>query len=71
MKKSWFITKIIFFIGVAIAMFYFGIIYMEAAVMTWFSWKTILGLVGALWFYIWGYKGCRLAIEEIVKEMTK
>lgn len=71
MNKFWLVMKIIFLIGASMVMLYMGTIYMEAAVVAWFSWKTILGLAGALWFYIWGYKGCRLAVEEIAKEVNK
>ena len=70
-NKFWLIMKIIFLIGASMVMLYMGTIYMEAAVVAWFSWETVLGLAGTLWFYIWGYKGCRLAVEEIAKEMLK
>ena len=71
MNKFWLIMKIIFLIGASMVMLYMGTIYMKTAVMTWFSWETVLGLAATIWFYIWGYKGCRLAVEEIVKEVNK
>lgn len=71
MKKFWFIMKVIFLIGAAMVMLWFGTECLDVACEQWFSFSSVIGIISAIWFYIVGYKGCRLALEEIVKEVNK
>ena len=71
MKKFWLIMKIVYLILAAMLMLWFGTECLNAACEQWFSFYSIVGLVSAISFYCVGYKGCRLAVEEIAKEVTK
>lgn len=71
MKKFWFIMKVIFLIAAAMVMLWFGTECLDAVYEQWFSFNSAIGIISAIWFYIVGCKGCRLALEEIVKEVNK
>ena len=71
MKKFLFIMKIIFLIVAAMVMFWLGTECLDVVYEQWFSFNSVIGIVSALLFYIVGCKGCRLALEEIVKEVNK
>ena len=71
MNKFWFIMKIIYLIGASMVMLWLGTECLDAVYEQWFSLTSVIGIVSAIAFYCVGYKGCRLALEEIVKEVNK
>lgn len=71
MKKFLFIMKVIFLIVAAMVMLWLGTECLDVVYEQWFSFNSVIGIISAIWFYIVGCKGCRLALEEIVKEVTK
>lgn len=71
MKKFWFIMKVIFLIIAAMVMIWLGLECIDAICEQWFSFNSVIGIMSAISFHILGYKGCRLAFEEIVKEVNK
>ena len=71
MKKFWFIMKVIFLLIAAMLMMWFGVECLNAAYERWFSFDSLVGIASTILFYCSGYKGCRLAVEEIVKEVNK
>lgn len=71
MKKFWFIMKIIFLIGASVVMLWLGTECLDVVYEQWFSLSSVIGIISTLSFYIVGCKGCRLALEEIVKEVNK
>ena len=71
MKKFWFIMKVIFFIVAAMIMVWLGTECLDVVYEQWFSFNSVIGIVSAFAFYCVGYSGCRLALEEIVKEVNK
>ena len=71
MKKFWLIMKVIFLIGASMVMFWLGTECLDAVYEQWFSFSSVIGIFSAICFYIVGCKGCRLALEEIVKEVNK
>ena len=71
MKKFWLIMKIIYLIGASVVMFLLGNDCLDIIYEQWFSFTSVIGIFSAIWFYIVGCKVCRLAVEEIVKEVNK
>ena len=71
MKKFWFIMKVIYLIVASMVMLWLGTECLDFVYEHWFSFNSVIGMVSAICFYCVGYKGCRLAVEEIVKEVTK
>lgn len=71
MKKFWFIMKIIFLIIATLAMLAYGTLVLDVCCAVWLGWKTIVSIFCALFYFIMAFKGCRLVVEEIAKEMTK
>lgn len=71
MKKFWFIIKVIYLIVAAMLMVWLGTECLDIVYEQWFSFNSVVGIVSAIVFYCTGYKGCRLAVEEIVKEVNK
>lgn len=71
MKKFWFIMKVIFLIVAAMVMLWLGTECLDVIYEQWFSFNAVIGIISALSFYCIGCKGCRLALEEIVKEVNK
>lgn len=71
MKKFWFILKVIYLIVASMVMVWLGTECLDVVYEQWFSFNSVIGIVSAIAFYCTGYKGCRLALEEIVKEVNK
>ena len=71
MKKFLFIMKVIFLIVAAMVMLWLGTECFDDVCEQWFSFNSVIGIISAISFYVMGCKGCRLAFEEIVKEVNK
>ena len=71
MKKFWFVMKIIFLIGATMVMLWFGTECLNLAWTEWSGLDTAIGTAATIISYIIAFKGCRLAVEEIAKEITK
>lgn len=71
MKKFWLIMKVIYLIVASMVMIWLGIECIDVICEQWFSLTSVIGIVSAISFHIIGYKGCRLACEEIEKAINK